>query len=101
MGNEVKNLSNSLNLCKSVGHDNISYFLRIGSDILAPVLCYFIDNAFRLGIFLQSCKKAKLILLFKTIKPNNLTNYLSTNFYLNLFFQNNREINSQKIVFFF
>ena len=75
--NEVKNLINTLNLHKSVGHDNISsYYLRIGSDILAPVLCYFIDNAFRLGIFPQSCKKAKIIPLFKTGKPNKLTNYL-------------------------
>ena len=74
--NEVKNLINSLNLRKSVGHDNISsYYLRIGSDILAPALCYFIDNAFRRGIFPQSCKKAKIIPLFKTGKPNNLTNY--------------------------
>ena len=55
--NEGKNLINSLNLRKSVGHDNTSsYYLRIGSDILAPVLCYVVDNAFRLGIFPQSCK---------------------------------------------
>ena len=74
--NEVKNLMNSLNLRKSVGHDNISsYYLRIASDILSPVLCYFIDNAFRLGIFQQNCKKAKIIPLYKTGKPNNLTNY--------------------------
>ena len=74
--NEVKNLMNSLNLRKSVGHDNISsYYLRIASDILSPVLCYFIDNAFRLGIFPQNCKKAKIIPLYKTGKPNNLTNY--------------------------
>ena len=58
--NEAKNLMNSLNLRKSVGHDNISsYYLRIASDILSPVLCYFIDNAFRLGIFPQNCKKAQ------------------------------------------
>ena len=32
--NEVKNLINSLNLRKSVGHDNISsFYLRIGLDI--------------------------------------------------------------------
>ena len=74
--NEVKNLMNSLNSRKSVGHDNISsYYLRIASDILSPVLCYFIDNAFRLGIFPQNCKKAKIIPLYKTGKPNNLTNY--------------------------
>ena len=74
--NEVKNLMNSLNLCKSVGHDNISsYYLRIASDILSPVLCYLINNAFRLEIFPQNCKKAKIISLYKTGKPNNLTNY--------------------------
>ena len=38
---------NSLNLNKSVGHDNLlPYFLRVASTILAPALCYFIDNAF-------------------------------------------------------
>ena len=37
-------------------------------------MCYFIDNAFRLGIFPQNCK-AKIIPLYKTGKPNNLTNY--------------------------
>ena len=73
--NKVKNLLNSLNLRKSVGYDKISYFLHLGSDILAPVLCYFIDSALRLGIFPQSCKKAKIIPLIKTGKPNNLINY--------------------------
>ena len=73
--NEVKNLINFLNLRKSVRHDNISlYYLWIGSDILVPVLCYFMDNAFRQGIFPQSCKKAKIIPLFKIEKPYNLTN---------------------------
>ena len=53
--NEVINLINSLNLRKSVGHDNISpYFLRVASNILAPALCYFIENAFRLSIFPKS-----------------------------------------------
>ena len=73
---EVKNLINSLNLRKSVGHDNISsIYLRIASDILASVLCHFIDNPCRLEIFPQSCKKAKIIPLVKTRKPNNLTDY--------------------------
>ena len=73
--NEAKNLMNSLNLRKSVGHDNILCYLRFASDILAPILCYFISNAFKLQIFPQSCKKAKIIPLLKTEKPNNLTNY--------------------------
>ena len=61
--NEVINLINSLNLRKLVGHDNISpYFLQVASNILAPALCYFIENAFRLGIFPKSCKIAKITL---------------------------------------
>ena len=74
--NEVINLINLLNLCKSVGHDNISpYFLQVASNILAPALCYFIENAFHLGIFPKSCKIAKITPLFKSGNSNNLTNY--------------------------
>ena len=59
--NEVINIINSLNLNKSVGHDNISpYFLRVASDTLAPAFCFIIDNAFRLGIFPTSCKIARI-----------------------------------------
>ena len=79
--NEMKTLIKSLNLHKSVGHDNISsYYLRIALDILAPVLCYFIDNAFRLKVFQQSCKKAKIITAFKTGKPNAII--FQTYFYI-------------------
>ena len=66
--NEVLNMINSLNLNKSVGHDNLSpYFLRVASTILDPALCDFVDNAFRLGIFPQSCKTSKLVPRFKSI----------------------------------
>ena len=66
---EVKNLMNSFNLRESVGHDNISsIYLRIASDILASVLCHFMDNPCRLEIFPQSCKKAKS---FHWLKPEN------------------------------
>ena len=48
-----------------MGHDNLSpYFLKVASTILAPALCYFIDNAFRLGIFPQSCKTAKIVVMY-------------------------------------
>jgi len=74
--NEVTNLIYSLNLRKSVGHDNISpYYLRIASIILSPVLCYFIDNAFRLGVFPRSCKIAKITSLYKSEKTELFTNY--------------------------
>ena len=74
--NEVINVINSLKLHKSVSHDNISsYFLRVASSNLAPAICYFIDNAFRIGIFPHSCKIARVIPLFESGKTDNLTNY--------------------------
>ena len=40
--NEVLNITNSLDLNKSLSHDNVSlYFLRMPSIILAPDFCYF------------------------------------------------------------
>ena len=38
-------------------------------------MCYFIDNAFRLGIFQQSCKTAKIVPLFKSGNTQSFTNY--------------------------
>ena len=74
--NEVVVAINSLNFYKSFGHDDIPpFFLRTACCVLAPTLCYFVDNAFRLGIFQQSCKIAKIVPLFKTEKTEELTNY--------------------------
>ena len=73
--NEVMNLINSLNLSKAVGHDNIApYFLRVASNILAPALCYFFDNAIQFGVFSRNCKIAKIIPLFKAGKKE-VNNY--------------------------
>ena len=59
------NMINSLNLNKSMSHDNLSpYFLRVASTIAA--LSCFIDNAFRLGIFSQSCENVPLLKLGDT-----------------------------------
>ena len=74
--NEVIVAINSLNFCKSFGHDDIPpFFLRTACCVLATTLCYFVDNAFRLGIFPRSCKIAKIVPLFKTGKTEELTNY--------------------------
>ena len=43
--------------------------------VLAPALSHFIDSAFQFGIFLQSCKIAKLIPIYKAGKTNSRTNY--------------------------
>ena len=74
--NEVIVAINSLNFYKSFGHDDIPpFFLRTASCVLAPTLCCFVDNAFRLRIFPRSCKIAKIVPLFKTGKTEELTNY--------------------------
>jgi len=74
--NEVLNTINRLNLHKSVGPDNIEpYFLRMAGSILASIVCNFIDNAFRLGIFPKNCKMAKIVPLYKSGNTENLTNY--------------------------
>ena len=76
--NEVINLINSLNLSKAVGHDNIApNFLRVVSNILDPPLCYFLDNAMKFGVFPRNCKIAKIILLFKAGKKEDVNNYRS------------------------
>ena len=70
--NEVINLINSLNLSKAVGHDNIApYFFHVASNILAPALCNFFDNAIQFGVFLRNCKIAKIIFLFKAGKKRS------------------------------
>jgi len=51
------------------------FFIRVASKVIAPVLCYFIDNAFRIGIFPKNCKTAKIIPIFKSGKTENITNY--------------------------
>ena len=74
--NEVIVAITSLNFFKSFGHDDIPpFFLRTACCVLAPTLCYFVDNAFRLGIFPRICKIAKIVPLFKTGKTEKLTNY--------------------------
>ena len=61
---------------KSTGHDNISpYYLRVASSVLSPALCYFFDNAFRLGIFPRNCKIAKIVPLFKSGTKEDINNY--------------------------
>ena len=79
--NEVVVAINSLNFYKSFGHDDIPpFFLCTACCVLTPMLCYFVDNAFPLGILPRSCKIAKIeiakiVPLFKTGKTEELTDY--------------------------
>ena len=64
---ENYNIINSLNINKASGYDIISFFLRMGGEILAPILsllCY--SHAFELGIFPSIFKIAKVVPIFKS-----------------------------------
>ena len=74
--NEIIVALNSLNFYESCGHDDIPlFFLCTVCCVLAPTLCYFVDNAFRLGILPRICNIAKIVPLFKTEKTEELTNH--------------------------
>ena len=50
---EIFNTIMSLNSAKASGHDNIStYFLRISTSVLAPILKFYFAKAFEYGKFL-------------------------------------------------
>ena len=64
--NELYNAINSLNSNKSCGHDEISpHFLRLGCEMLAPILSLLFSYVFDLGFFPQIFKTAKVIPIFK------------------------------------
>ena len=67
---------NSLNPHKASGYDNISaYFLRLGNEVLAPILTAYFTWAFEKGIFPCTFKTAKVVTIFKTGNKNSVNNY--------------------------
>ena len=73
---EVFNAINSLNLHKAFGYDNISsFFLRLGNEILAPILSIHFGVVFELGFFLQIFKTAKVVPIFKAGDKHLVRNY--------------------------
>ena len=55
-----------LKLKKSTGPDEIpSYFVKLAAPIISPYVTYFIETSFKLGIFPNSLKVAKVLPLFK------------------------------------
>ena len=73
---EVYNIINSLNLHKASGHDDIpSFFLRLGNEVLAPVLSVYFGLAFDIGHFPQIFKTAKVIPIFKSGSKQQASNY--------------------------
>ena len=56
----------SLRLKKSTGPDDIpSYFVQLAAPIISPYLTYFIETTFKLRIFPNSLKVAKVLPIFK------------------------------------
>ena len=73
---EIYNIINSLDTSKACGHDNIPpYFLRVGSEILAPILALLFSYVFELGIFPKVFKTAKVVPIFKSGNNKLLQNY--------------------------
>ena len=73
---EIYNIIDSLDTSKACGHDNIPpYFLRVGSEILAPILALLFSYVFELGIFPKVFKTAKVVPIFKSGNNKLLQNY--------------------------
>ena len=73
---EVFDAINSLNLHKASGYDNISsFFLRLGNEILAPILSVYFGVVFELGFFPQTFKTAKVVPIFKAGDEHLVRNY--------------------------
>ena len=66
---------NSLNPHKAQRHDISSHFLRLGSEVLAPILAQLFFHVFELGYFPQIFKTAKVIPVFKSGNKELVNNY--------------------------
>ena len=73
--NEIFNIIRSLNIHKASGYDNISsFFLRLGGQVLAPILSVYFGYALEHGIFPHIFKTAKVIPLVKSGSKENVNN---------------------------
>ena len=67
---------NSLNPHTASGYDNISaYFLRLGNEVLAPILTAYFTWAIEKEIFPCTFKTVKVVPIFKTGNKNSVNNY--------------------------
>ena len=73
---EVYNIINSLNLHKASEHDDIpSFFLRLGNEVLAPVLSVYFGLVFDIGLSPQIFKTAKVIPIIQSGSKQQANNY--------------------------
>jgi len=76
--NEICNLIHSLKINKTPGPDNIdAYFIRAGSNVIAPYLTQLCFLSFEFGIFPGNLQHAKIVSIFKlgTKTEVNTCNY--------------------------
>ena len=73
---EVYNALAGLKTGKSSGLDNIpSFLLKTAAVVIAPTFSYFINLSFKLRLFPDSMKEAKIIPVFKTGDKLLMSNY--------------------------
>ncbi len=73
---EIKNVVNKLPPKTSSGFDNINMkIIKSVIDNIAEPLCKIFNKSFSSGIFPDRCKIAKIIPVFKSGDPNEISNY--------------------------
>ena len=89
--NEIYCSINALNLNKACGYDNIAaHFLRLGNDVLSPMLATYFGMVFERGVFPKFFKIANVIPLYKT---DSKCKQLSPNFSSFKFIKSSGKIN--------
>ena len=77
--NEIINIINQLDSCKSCGSDGISAkFVILAVYFIAPYLTILCNGCLSFGLFPSCLKTAKVIPIFKSGDKNNLLNYRPT-----------------------
>jgi len=67
--NEILNLITSLKDNKTVGHDNIpAFYVKLARYIITPYFKLFLNFVFEHDTFSESCKIARVILIYKSGK---------------------------------
>ena len=73
---EVFNIISSLKTSKSSGYDNISlFFLNFAIEVLAFPLAHLLNCSFKLNIFPDCLKVAKVLPVYKAGEKSKLCNY--------------------------
>lgn len=73
---EIYKIIQTLNIGKASGNDDIpSYFLRLGNEVLSPILSHYFAYCFNLGIFPQIFKTAKVVPIHKSGNKQLVNNY--------------------------